>query len=222
MIRTLTVLIVCFNVYFFLVLHRKLLQRARLNACTPRVRRCSLFLHKPSCGCFESSSLLMVQRLLFSRRSLRKSPFSISFCHFCFFIIINFQANIPIFFLPVLLCLLHLLDDLCLRTVCGLVGPFGYLCLFILATEFLLLLLFVCCYYCCLFVVVFFGQHFNEVFSSAFRFDPVLLYYSLGDDEVDQARMGLKEPFRGNSIFFSFQFCVSHSIPSDRVLGGGG
>ena len=133
-----------------------------------------------------------------------------------------FLANIPIFFLPVL-CLFHLLDDLCLRTVCGLVGPFGYLCLFVLATEFLLLL-FVCCFYCCLFVVivVFFDQHFNEVFSSAFRFYPLLSFYSLGDDEVDQAGMGLKEPFRGNSIFFSFQFCVSYSIPADLLLGGGG
>ena len=76
----------------------------------------------------------------------------------------------------------------------------------------------------CLFVVVvvFFDQHFNEVFSSAFRFYPLLSFYSLGDDEVDQAGMGLKEPFRGNSNFFSFQFCVSHTIPSERVLGGGG
>lgn len=80
MIRTLSVLIVWFNVYFFffLFLHRKLLQRARLNACTPRVSRCSFFLHKPSCGCFKSFSLLMVQRLLFSCRS---SP---NFRHFFF------------------------------------------------------------------------------------------------------------------------------------------
>ena len=120
----------------------------------------------------------MVQRLLFSRRSLRKSPFSISFCHFCFFFYDYFQANIPIFFLPVLLCFFHLLDDLCLRTVRGLVGPFGYLFLFILATEFLLLL-FVClfvvvvvCLFLLLLFVVVFSVNISMSFPQLFDFIP--------------------------------------------------